>query len=189
VIATTKRHPADTSRTLAAFIVERSNLTDEGTCAMNTTIEDTISNLANPARRRTRRDVRTLADYLSERPRLADCSLAELSALVAAGDAVSIPAHWAFLQQGAPATDMYLLLTGDAGVYQERRPVASVGAGDFVGELGLLRGGQRTATVTTNGRVKALRVDYGRLHELFVDSPALARTIAELGAKRLAAAA
>jgi len=149
---------------------------------------DTIHNLANPTGRRPRRDVRVLAEHLVADPCFAGCSVADLAALVRAGTTVSLPAHWAFLRQGAPADAVYVLLTGNAGVFRHRDAVAELNAGEIFGELPLLVGGQRTATVTSLERVKALRVGYDDLAPLLARHAGLQRVIADIGARRLAAA-
>jgi CRP-like cAMP-binding protein len=149
---------------------------------------DTIHNLANPTGRRPRRDVRALAEHLAADPRFAGCSVAELAALVRAGTTVSLPARWAFLREGAPADAVYVLLTGNASVFRHRDAVAELGAGEIFGELPLLVGGQRTATVTSLERVKALRVGYDDLAPLLKQHAGLQRVIADIGARRLAVA-
>jgi CRP/FNR family transcriptional regulator, cyclic AMP receptor protein len=156
---------------------------------MRHTIDDAIGNLANPSGKRPRRDVRALAEHLAGDARFAGCTVDELADLVRAGTAVSVPAHWAFLQQGEPAHDLYLVLTGNAEVFRQRHPVAAIGAGDIVGEIALLRGGERTATVTSTDAIKALRVDYGRLEPVLARRPALRNVIAGIGAKRIGTAA
>ena len=155
---------------------------------MRTIDSDTIHNLANPTGRRPRRDVRALAEYLAGDPHFAGCSVTELSELIRLGTTVSLPAHWAFLRQGTPADAVYVLLTGAAGVYRHRDAVAEVGVGDLVGELPLLLGGQRTATVTSLGSAKALRVSYDALAPLLDRNDGLRRVVAEIGERHLHAA-
>lgn len=149
---------------------------------------DTIHNLANPTGRRPRRDVRALAEHLAADPRFAGTSVDELAALVRAGTTVSLPARWPFLRQGAPADAVYVLLTGNASVFRHRDAVAELNAGEIFGELPLLVGGQRTATVTSLERVKALRVGYDQLTPLMQRYAGLEQVIAKVGARRLAAA-
>lgn len=150
--------------------------------------EDTIHNLANPTGRRPRRDVRAMAEHLAADAAFAGCSVEELSALVRAGKTVSLPTSWAFLQQGTPADAVYVLLTGNVGVFRHRNAVAELAAGEIVGEMPLLLGGQRTATVTSFGRAKALRVGYDEIAPLLNLHPGLHRAISRVGERRLQAA-
>lgn len=156
---------------------------------MTLTIEQTVDNLAYSGRRRPRRHVRALAEYLATDPRFGDCTLDELTDLIRAGSAVSIPANWAFVQQGQPAHDLYVLITGHAEVYRQRRAVATVQGGDIVGEIAWLRGGGRTATVTSTDTLKALRIDYDGLVPVLERHRALRAVIAGVGAERIGAAA
>ncbi len=150
--------------------------------------EDTIHNLANPTGRRPRRDVRIMAEHLADSAGFAGCSTEELSAMIRAGKTVSLPTSWAFLQQGTPADAVYVLLTGNVGVFRQRSAVAELSAGEIVGELPLLLGGQRTATVTSFGSAKALRVGYRELAPLLHDNAGLRRAISTVGERRLQAA-
>jgi len=61
-------------------------------------------------------------------------------------------------RQGSPGSEMFVIEEGAFSVEQDGRQVAELAAGDFFGELALLGGGPRTATVvaTTPGRVLVL---------------------------------
>src|SRR5579863_3361881 len=50
--------------------------------------------------------------------------------------------------QGAPGRECFVVVDGEASVSIGGRPVATVGAGECIGEMALLDGGRRTATVT-----------------------------------------
>lgn len=58
------------------------------------------------------------------------------------------------------------LVAGQATVEQDGRSIRSLDAGDFLGEIALIDGGPRTATVTATSPVDVLTVDrvgFGRL--------------------------
>ena len=59
---------------------------------------------------------------------------------VSAGDVV--------LEQGAGGAGFFVVDQGEADVTVDGKPVASVGPGDYFGEIALLTGSDRTATVT-----------------------------------------
>ena len=76
----------------------------------------------------------------------------------------------ALVREGDPGETFILLLEGSAHVERGDRPIADLGRGDFVGEISLIDGGPRTATVTAAGPVRALvvgRADFRRLIEEF----------------------
>lgn len=71
---------------------------------------------------------------------------------------VSVTAGQVLCREGGPGHEFFVLEHGSAEVTVDGRRVAEVGPGDFFGELALLDGGARTATVTalTDGQVLVL---------------------------------
>lgn len=116
---------------------------------------------------------RALVGQLLSFAAFADCSRADVSALVEAGDRFTLPAGWPLVEQGVPGDAVYVLTSGQARVFYVREQVATLAAGDIVGEMALLGGGQRRATVTTATRVSGLRVDNAAMLDLFARRPAL----------------
>ena len=110
----------------------------------------------------------------------------EVRALTAAGSPVRLPAQWAFIHEHTPSDAAYLILDGTAAVFRGRRPVATLGPGDLVGEGGFVFGTLRNATVASRARVAAVRIDYADLAALCDAHPGLGRRIAELGQRRAA---
>jgi CRP-like cAMP-binding protein len=106
-------------------------------------------------------------------PVFAGCSEDDLKALVDAGSEFHLPAGWPLVQEGIPADACYVLTEGQARVFYERRQVAVVGIGDVIGEMALLEGGQRKATVTTSDRVAGLRIENDKLRAVMQQHPAI----------------
>ena len=119
------------------------------------------------------REKRELADELGTLPSLSAVSDEDRVALAEAGDVVSLPDSWAFVHEGTPADAAYVLLSGEANVLVGRAIVATLAAGAIIGEMAYLDGGQRHATVSTHGRVRAMRVNYDKLTPLLAKRPAL----------------
>ena len=73
----------------------------------------------------------------------------------------SIARGEALLEQGAPGTEVYLILDGIFVVEVDGEPVAEIGPGAVVGERAALEGGTRTATLraTTQARVAEVPPD------------------------------
>jgi CRP-like cAMP-binding protein len=113
--------------------------------------------------------VTTLRSY----PVFADLGDAELKALVEAGTEFHLPAGWPLVQEGIPADAVYILSEGQARVFYERRQVATVGIGDGIGEMALLEGGQRKATVTSSDRIAGLRIENDKMREVMKKYPAI----------------
>jgi CRP-like cAMP-binding protein len=75
------------------------------------------------------------------------------------------------VEQGDPSHELYLLFDGVLTVEQDGRQVAEVGPGAVLGEMALLEGGRRTATLraVTRCRVAVVpgdRVDRAALAEV-----------------------
>src|SRR5579875_1978790 len=93
---------------------------------------------------------RELVKALSGYPTFRNCSKDDLEALVEAGGPFSLPSGWPMVQEGIPADACYVLTEGDARVFHQREEIATISTGDLVGEMALLDGGQRNATVTSS---------------------------------------
>lgn len=116
---------------------------------------------------------RELVARLASFPFLAGCSHDDVAALVDGGTVRTLPDGWAFVQEGTPADACYVLLSGTVRVYYGRELVATMSDGDVIGEMAYLGGGQRSATVTSHGRVMVLRIEYEDLTKLLARHPAL----------------
>jgi len=87
-------------------------------------------------------------------------------------------------REGAAGYSFYVLVEGSAVVEAENQTVATYDAGDFFGEMAILGGGRRTATVTTTSPTKLL-VMFGTEFRLLEQSqPALAEKIATIAQRR-----
>ncbi len=67
------------------------------------------------------------------------------------------------VEQGAAGDDVFLLLDGVLAVEVDGEPVGELGPGAIVGELAVLEGGTRTATLRATTRAKVVTVPAGAL--------------------------
>jgi CRP/FNR family cyclic AMP-dependent transcriptional regulator len=116
---------------------------------------------------------REMAAKLETYPTFAQCSHDDLLALAKAGSRFAVPAGWSFVQEGIPSDACYVIMDGTANVYHERSPIATLGEGDVVGEMTLLAGGQRRATVSSVTPVRGLRIENDVLTDLLSKRPKL----------------
>jgi voltage-gated potassium channel len=112
---------------------------------------------------------------------LSDPELAELAnwfQLKSVGEGVTLA------REGASGYSFYLVLDGSAIVTTEDDTVATYDTGDFFGEMAILGGGRRSATVTTTSPTKLL-VMFGTDFRLLEQSqPELAAKIATIAQQR-----
>jgi CRP-like cAMP-binding protein len=92
------------------------------------------------------------------------------------------------IREGAEGDSMFVLLRGTAEVSISRNgtsiPVASLGAGDCFGEMSLLTGERRTATVRAETDCHVMEISKPVMAEVLRDSPDCLERLSELLARR-----
>jgi CRP-like cAMP-binding protein len=86
--------------------------------------------------------------------------------------------------EGEEGLGFYLLLSGDAVVVRGGREVNRISAGDFFGEIALLEGTPRTASVVALGPAVCLGILRGDFRPLLVRQPRIALRIIEEEGRR-----
>lgn len=82
-------------------------------------------------------------------PLFARCSKGELAAIAAEADELDVSAGRALTVEGQSGREFVVLVSGSAEVSRKGQQINTLGDGDFLGEIALLTGVPRTATVTT----------------------------------------
>lgn len=85
--------------------------------------------------------------HLSDVPLFSACSKKDLQKVARASDEIDVPAGKVLCQEGKTGREFFLILEGTALVKRNGRKVASLGKGQFFGEMALLDRGPRSATV------------------------------------------
>ncbi len=70
---------------------------------------------------------------------------------------------------------MFILLDGTASVTRDGQRVATLTAGDVVGELAVISGRPRNATVVAETELRVLDLNHAGLDQLLDDIPGLAK--------------
>lgn len=91
----------------------------------------------------------TKVDLIKSTPLFSRCTRRELDALAAEADELPLPAGTTLTKQGDRGREFMVLVQGSADVRRNGRRINELGPGDFIGEIALLTGSPRTATVTT----------------------------------------
>ena len=120
---------------------------------------------------------------LSNVPLFANCSKKELGRLLSRVRTERVDAGHTLFVEGAPSSNLYVILAGTAIVRKKGRRVARVGPGDVVGELSVILGGPRNATVEAETPLEWLVLDQASLRAAIDELPglgwALLRSVAE----------
>jgi CRP-like cAMP-binding protein len=82
-------------------------------------------------------------------PLFARCSKGELAAIAAEADELDVSAGRSLTVEGQSGREFVVLVSGSADVHRNGRRINTLADGDFLGEIALLTGVPRTATVTT----------------------------------------
>ena len=92
------------------------------------------------------------------------------------------------VERGVRGDCFYLVVDGTARVYRSvvptGRAIARLGPGDFFGEMALLDGGPRTATVVAETRVSAIKIPRPSFRQLLQKEPTVALRMLEEMAQR-----
>jgi CRP/FNR family cyclic AMP-dependent transcriptional regulator len=121
-------------------------------------------------------------------PLFQDLSRREVRKLVEAGRELEFPPGRMIVQEGAVASDFYLILSGRATVSRNLRKVRGLEAGDFFGEISVLDGGPRSATVVAETRVLVFRLDRPAFLRLLRTEGSISRKLLQGMAARLRSA-
>jgi len=127
------------------------------------------------------------ADLLASVPLFSACSRKELAGLARAAEERSVPAGTVVVREGAAGDAFYVLVSGKARVERSGRAVATLGPGDFFGDLALLDRAPRNATVTTTADTVLVVLGQRTFLAMVDESPAFARKLLLGLARRLRA--
>jgi CRP-like cAMP-binding protein len=87
-------------------------------------------------------------------------------------------------EQGAMPHDLFVIEEGSVEVLRDGRPVATVGPGEVVGEMALLKLERRWATVVAAGHVRAVALGADDLTSMSEQMPELADRLRETMLRR-----
>ena len=101
------------------------------------------------------------------------CSKKDLQNIAKSSDEVDVNAGTTIVEQGDMGTEAYVVLSGEATVRRNGRKIATLSAGDAIGELSLLDRGPRTAYVEAATDMRLLKIDAKAFAKLLKETPSL----------------
>ncbi len=117
----------------------------------------------------------------------AGLSRTELRRLASVTDEIVVPAGTRLIDEGAFAHEFLLIRSGTAEVRREGRAVATLGPGEFAGEIGVMRDARRNATVIAATELTAIAMTARDLRQIAEEVPSVAAQIDAAIAARSAA--
>jgi CRP-like cAMP-binding protein len=124
-------------------------------------------------------------DHLRKVPLFSRMNQRQLERLGQLADEIEVGLDEILAEQGRIGHEFFIVLDGHLMVLDGRKPVAQLHPGDFFGEIALLDGRPRTATVRAEGITRLLVVGHREFHALMDEFPELRKTVLEEVAARL----
>jgi CRP/FNR family cyclic AMP-dependent transcriptional regulator len=116
-------------------------------------------------------------DRLEEVSLFESCSRRQLKAIARISEVIEAPAATTLARAGDPGDAFYLLLDGSARVEVTPRKQRRLGPGDYFGEMSLLDGGPRSATVVAETPVRLLAIRRRDFATLLRSAPDLTESL------------
>lgn len=89
-------------------------------------------------------------ELLKAVPLFSHCSKKQLGEIASIADLIDVPADTQLIREGAEGREFMVIVQGAVEVTRKGRKINELGAGDFIGEMALISGAPRNATVTTS---------------------------------------
>jgi CRP-like cAMP-binding protein len=104
-------------------------------------------------------------------------SSAERREIAQHADEIDLPEGTELVRQGEFAYEFFVLEDGSADVIRDGEPIAQLGAGDFLGEMGIVSQAVRNATVVTTSPAHAIVMTEQAFRSMARNNPAVASRI------------
>ena len=144
--------------------------------------------LERPARDKQQQFQSTARAILRQQPIFEGVSDEELDTLLPRGRVVHFGKGEKLIRQGDNGGSMFILVDGQAQVFVERngapREVAGLASGDCFGEMSLLTGEERSATVVAATDCEVVEITKEVLAKSLQENPSLAQQLSQLLARR-----
>jgi CRP-like cAMP-binding protein len=108
----------------------------------------------------------------------------DLSTIARWAREVDVPEGDLLIEQGAFPYELFVIEEGTAVVVHDGATVATLGPGEIVGEMGVLRLQRRWATVRATSPIRAIALDSDDLAQLTEQMPEVAARLREIMASR-----
>jgi len=126
--------------------------------------------------------------HLAEVPMFRALSKKDLGLVARLAENYTVESGHVLVHEGARESQFYLIVDGQAKVTRGRKTVATLGPGEYFGELALLDPGPRNATVTAVSDMEVLELGSREFGGLLEEVPTIGRKLLAGLARRLHAA-
>jgi CRP/FNR family transcriptional regulator, cyclic AMP receptor protein len=126
-----------------------------------------------------------VVEHLGSVPMFEGCSKKDLQTIARQVREITHDAEYVVATEGDPGAGLFVIAEGEADVTIGGKKVNHLKAGDFFGEMALLDGGPRTATVTATTPIKLYALTEWVFRGLLAEHPTIAMRTLETMASRL----
>jgi CRP-like cAMP-binding protein len=124
-------------------------------------------------------------EHLKKVPLFSRMGKRELERLGQLADEVEVGLDDILAEQGHLGQEFFIVLDGRLSVLDGRRVINQLGPGDFFGEIALLDGHQRTASVRADGITRLLVIGHSEFNALIDEFPSVRAAVLAAVAERL----
>jgi CRP-like cAMP-binding protein len=149
--------------------------------SISTDLKDALRTLSTEYRINRDEKIRRLEEV----PMFADCTRRQLREVAAISRVVELPAGTVLTRTGEPGEEFFVLVAGSATVELSPRKRRRLGPGDFFGEMSLLDGEPRSATVRAETDVRLLVILRRNFQALLREVPELTHRVLETLSRRV----
>lgn len=128
-------------------------------------------------------------ELIGDIPLFKHCSKRQLGEIAAIADELDLSEGTTLTREGKPGREFFVIVDGEADVLVDGKSVHSVATGEFLGEIALITGGPRTATVKAISPLHVLVITARDFRRLIDRSPQIANSVLLAMAERLTATA
>jgi CRP-like cAMP-binding protein len=123
--------------------------------------------------------------YLREVPLFADLDRDDLDVIGAASTELAFREGDVLIRAGSTAREFMVVIAGELSVLLGDNEIATIRDGGFVGEMGLLTGAPRNATVTAKAPTRVLHIDARSFDTVLKEAPEIAVKMLPIVAQRV----
>jgi CRP-like cAMP-binding protein len=126
-------------------------------------------------------------DLIGRVPLFSGCDAGDIEWIGTLADEVDVAAGHVIFREGATAHEFVIVVDGALRVERLGSVINRLGPGDFAGEIALVDGGPRTATVIADVPSRLLVVGHREFHSLLEKRPSIELQVLQALARRVRA--
>jgi CRP-like cAMP-binding protein len=126
-------------------------------------------------------------ELLKNVPLFSQCNKKQLASIASLADLISVPAGTQLITEGRPGLEFMVIVEGGGEVRRKGRKIDTLAPGDFIGEMALITGGPRNATVRTTTDTSLLAVTGRQFWTLLEQAPGIQTSLLKAMGQRLQA--